>query len=685
MSNANPLLQDHSLPPFSQIKPEHIEPAVDQLLSQARAELGQQLENLGQATWDNLVEPIEQRDDVINKAWSPIGHLNGVQNSDELREAYNSCVVKLSQYSTEMGQHQGLYQAYQNLAVSAEFNQLSQAQQQSIHHALRNFRLAGVALADDKKARFAEIKQALSKLSTQFSNNVMDASQAWYKRLDEVNELQGLPESQIAGAKAQAEAKGVDGYVITLDIPSYLGVMQYAENRKLREELYRAYVSRASQNSFRLDEDQGPWDNSGLIEQTLALRHELALLLGFNHYAELSLATKMAEAPEQVVSFLQQLAEKSRTGAKQDVHELAIFAAAKGLAGELQAWDLAFYSEQLKTEKYAVSQEQLRPYFPAAKVCQGLFAVAKKLFGIDIEQQEADVWHPDVGFYQVSRNGQAAAYFYLDLYAREHKRGGAWMDECRVRRSTEQGLQLPVAYLTCNFTPPLGDKPSLLNHNEVTTLFHEFGHGLHHMLTQVEVAAVSGINGVAWDAVELPSQFLENWCWHKDVIPMISEHFETAEALPDDLLDKLLAAKNFQSAMQMLRQVEFALFDFSLHLNYQVDEPLPVQAVLDQVRQEVAVMVPPSFNQFQDSFSHIFAGGYAAGYYSYKWAEVLSADAFSRFEQEGIFAPAAGQDFLHSILEQGGSREAMALFTEFRGREPNTDALLRHSGIGGSN
>ncbi len=676
---SNPLLDTPQLPPFSAITADQVEPAIESLIADCRSSLEQVLESsmASGVSWENLVAPLEEQDDRLGKAWSPVGHLNAVLNSEALRDAYTSSLSKLTAYSTEVGQNLSLCKAYQSLADSEQFSDLSQAQQTAVEHALRDFRLAGVDLPEEKKVRYSELKQRLSELSTEFSNNVLDATQGWFKHLEEPEALQGLPDSALALAQQAAEQKQLSGYVITLDIPAYLAVMTHADNRQLREEIYTAYCTRAS--------DQGPtagqWDNAPLIDEILALRHELALLLGFDNYAERSLATKMASNCDQVEDFLLQLAQKSQTAAQQDLKELQEFAQQLDNIEQLKAWDQAYYSEKLREQKYAISQEELRPYFPAARVVNGMFDVVANLFDITIEQAHADVWHEDVHFYEVHRDGVAIAQFYLDLYARENKRGGAWMDECRVRRTSAKQLQLPVAYLTCNFTPAVGDKPALLTHNEVVTLFHEFGHGLHHMLTKIDVASVSGINGVAWDAVELPSQFLENWCWEKSVIPMISGHYESGEALPEDLLNNLLAAKNFQSAMQMLRQVEFALFDFRLHRRYDPAHPKPVQQVLDEVRQQVAVMVPPDFNRFQNGFSHIFAGGYAAGYYSYKWAEVLSSDAFSRFEEEGIFNRETGLSFLNEVLEKGGSEAAMALFKGFRGREPSIDALLRHSGI----
>lgn len=676
---SNPLLNNPVLPLFGAITASNVEPAIDSLLAECRQTLTQVVDTaLAQGpNWDNLVVPLEEQDDSLGKAWSPVGHLNAVLNSEELREAYTASLSKLTAYSTEVGQNKALWQAYQSLADSESFASLNTAQKTAVDHALRDFRLAGVDLPESKKQRFSELKQRLSQLSTQFSNNVLDATQGWFKQIDSVDELSGLPDSAIALAKQAAEQRSLNGYVISLDIPAYLAVMTHANSRALREEIYRAYCTRASDSG----PTAGQWDNAPLIDEILKLRHELAQLLGFSNYAERSLATKMADDCDQVEAFLLELAKKSRTAAKKDFDELAAFAKKTDALNDLQAWDQAYYSEKLREQKYAISQEELRPYFPADTVVKGMFDVVARLFGIQIKKVDADVWHEDVGFYEIYQDDTVIARFYLDMFARENKRGGAWMDECRVRRQRSNGLQLPVAYLTCNFTPAVGGKPPLLTHNEVVTLFHEFGHGLHHMLTRVDVAAVSGINGVAWDAVELPSQFLENWCWEKTVIPLISGHYESGEALPESLLNNLLAAKNFQSAMQMLRQVEFALFDFRLHRSYQPDTPVSVQTVLDQVREQVAVVMPPSFNRFQNGFSHIFAGGYAAGYYSYKWAEVLSSDAFSRFEEEGVFNADTGRSFLKEVLQRGGSEDAMTLFKAFRGREPKIDALLKHSAI----
>jgi len=675
---SNPMLEPQLLPAFSQIKPDQIEAAIDQLLADSRETVERILQELSVPSWDSLVAPLEEMNDRLAKAWSPVSHMNSVVNSDELRDAYNACLPKLSQYWTEMGQHQGLYKAFNQLAESDQFAQLSEAQQKVVNNTLRDFRLSGIALNPEEQQRYAELQQKLSELTTKFSENVMDASDDWSKLLTSESDLAGLPPMALAAAKQMAAAKEKEGWLVTLDFPSYLATITYADDRELRKEIYTAFSTRAS--------DQGPgegkWDNTDVISQLLELRLELAQLLGFGNYAEYSLATKMAENTDQVVQFLNDLAEKSLPVAKQDFEQLCEFAKAEFGTEDLQAWDLAYYGEKLKQAKYSISEEQIRPYFPLPKVLEGLFAVTGKLFDIEMrEVDEFDRWHDDARLFEISRNGEVIARFFMDLYAREKKRGGAWMDDCRVRRRLDDGsLQLPVAYLVCNFSSPVGDDPALLNHNEVTTLFHEFGHGLHHMLTQIETADVSGINGVAWDAVELPSQFLENWCYEPEALALISGHYQTGETLPQELLDKMLAARNFQSGMMMVRQLEFSLFDFLLHRDYQPGETV-VQEVLNKVRSQVAVITPPAFNRFQHSFSHIFAGGYSAGYYSYKWAEVLSADAFSRFEEDGIFNTDTGADFRKNILEMGGSREPMELFVAFRGREPQVDALLRHSGI----
>nr|QWL75646.1 oligopeptidase A [Aeromonas hydrophila] len=676
----NPLLTMDSLPPFSQIQPDQVQPAVTQAIADCKQKISDVLAQRDPHTWDSLIAPLEEVNDRLARIWSPVSHLNSVLNSEALRAAHDACLPLLSEFQTYVGQHEGLYQAYRELAESDDFPLLSGAQRKEIQNTLRDFRLSGIGLPAEAQQRYGEIQARLSELASRFSNNVLDATQGWNKLVTDEAELAGLPQSAQAAARQLAELKGKEGWLFTLDIPSYLPVMMYADNRALRAELYEAFTTRAS--------DQGPnagkWDNSAIMTELLALRRELAQLLGFANYAELSLATKMADKPEQVVNFLTDLAAKSLPQGKAELDEIRAFAAEQHGQDELAAWDLAYYAEKLKQHKFSISDEQLRPYFPASKVVKGLFEVVKRVFGMKVrERLGIDTWHPDVRFYDIfDAEDELRGSFYLDLYAREHKQGGAWMDVCLGRRYRQDGsLQRPVAYLTCNFNGPVDGKPALFTHNEVVTLFHEFGHGIHHMLTRIDVAGVAGINGVAWDAVELPSQFLENWCWESEALAFISGHHETGEPLPADLLEKMLTARNFQAAMQMLRQLEFALFDFRLHQEFDPASADQIPALLDEVRSQVAVMTPPAFNRFQHSFSHIFAGGYAAGYYSYKWAEVLSADAFSRFEEEGIFNPATGQSFLKNILEKGGSKEPMELFRAFRGREPQVDALLRHSGI----
>lgn len=675
----NPLLAIEPLPRFDAINIADIVPAVTVALQESRDQIDAMVAGFGEGnavTSASLLQVMGDIDDRLNSLWSPISHLNAVQNSDELREAYNACLPLWSEYSTWVGQHKALFEAYKSLQDSSDFKNLNQAQRKSVDNAVRDFTLSGIDLPDAKQQRFGDIKRRLSELSSQYGENVLDATQGWHKLITDVTELQGVPESNIEAFKAAAQAADQDGYRITLDIPCYLAVMTYCDNQALREELYQAFTTRAS--------DQGPnggqWDNAPLMDEILALRHELAQLLGFAHYADLSLATKMTTSTEQVMTFLNDLADKSYPVAQQELAELRAYCSDTFGVDTLQAWDIGYYSEKLKLDRYDVSQEALRPWFPVDKVLDGLFTIAGRLFGVTFAAADTSLWHSDARYFNVLKNGEQVAGFYLDLYARDNKRGGAWMADCRVRRRTSEGaLQQPVAFLTCNFNGPVGDKPALLTHSEVTTLFHEFGHGLHHMLTTIEEGAVSGINGVPWDAVELPSQFLENWCWEREAIPLMSGHFETGEPLPSDMLDKLLAAKNFHSAMQMVRQLEFSLFDFRIHRDYK--DQLDIHGVLQDVRRQVAVLQPPEFNRFENAFSHIFAGGYAAGYFSYKWAEVLSADAFSKFEEDGIFNADTGRSFLENILQQGGSQEPMTLFTQFRGREPSVEALLRHSGL----
>lgn len=684
MSQAsNVLLNFHDLPPFSDITPEQIKPAVEQAIADARKVVEETVAQQ-RYSWANLVEQIEQGSVRLGKLWSPVSHMNSVVNTPELRAAYESCLPLLSEFSTWIGQHEGLYQAYQQLAQSAEYPTLAAEQQKVIQNALRDFKLSGIGLTTEKKQRYGEIQSRLSELASTFSNNTLDATQAWFKHLSDENLLAGIPEDARLAAAEEAKSRELTGWVFTLEFPSYIAVMTYADSRALREEFYRAYSTRASEQG----PTAGQFDNTAIIEETLALRHELAQLLDFNNAAEESLATKMAESPQQVLDFLSDLAKRAKPQAAKDLAELTVFAQQQYQQAELQAWDVTYYAEKLKQARYAISDEALRPYFPEHKVLDGLFTVLYRLFGMKVtERLGVDVWHKDVRFFDITdKQGQLRGSFYLDLYARAKKRGGAWMDDCQGRQWLADGsLQNPVAYLTCNFNKPVGDKPALFTHDEVVTLFHEFGHGIHHMLTQVNAAAVAGISGVAWDAVELPSQFLENWCWQPEALQLISGHYETGAPLPQDMLDKMLAAKNFQSAMFLVRQLEFALFDFRLHAEYRADNGsgADVQRLLDEIRDTVSVIKPPRFNRFQHSFGHIFAGGYAAGYYSYLWAEVLSSDAFGRFEEEGIFNYDTGQDFLHWILERGGSAEPMELFKGFRGREPSNEALLRHMGIAG--
>ncbi|CUZ74367.1 TPA: oligopeptidase A [Serratia marcescens] len=678
----NPLLTPFSLPPFSAIRPEDIVPAVQSALADCRAAVERVVAQPGPFTWDNLCQPLAESDDRLSRIWSPIGHLNSVKNSPELRAAYEQALPLLSEYGTWVGQHEGLYQAYRSLKEGAAFEALSVPQRKAVDNALRDFELSGIGLSADKQQRYGEIVARLSELGSTYSNNVLDATMGWSKLITDEAELSGLPESALAQAQAMAQAKEQDGWLLTLDMPSYLPVMTYADNRALREEMYRAFATRAS--------DQGPnagkWDNSEVMAETLALRHELAQLLGFDTYADKSLATKMAESPEQVIGFLSDLAKRARPQAEQELAQLRAFAKQHYDVDELEAWDITYYGEKQKQHLFSISDEQLRPYFPEQRVVEGLFEVVKRIYGITAkERKDVETWHPDVRFFDLfAADGELRGSFYLDLYARENKRGGAWMDDCvGSLRKADGTLQKPVAYLTCNFNRPLGDQPALFTHNEVTTLFHEFGHGLHHMLTQIDTAGVSGINGVPWDAVELPSQFMENWCWEPEALAFISGHYQSGEPLPKAMLDKLLAAKNYQAALFILRQLEFGLFDFRMHFEYSPEKGAQILPTLAEVKKMVAVVPSPSWGRFPHAFSHIFAGGYAAGYYSYLWAEVLSADAYSRFEEEGIFNAETGKSFLDNILSRGGSEEPMALFKRFRGREPQLDAMLRHYGIKG--
>ena len=677
MTAANPLLQDFDLPPYSAIRPEHVEPAVAAILADSRGAIAQLLaEQNATPSWNGLVLALDELNARLSRAWSPVSHLNAVCNSAELRAAYEACLPKLSEYWTELGQNRGLFEAYQALANGPSAAGFDVAQKTILEHALRDFRLSGIDLPAAGQQRYGAIQMKLSELTSNFSNQLLDATQAWTKHITDEAALVGLTDSAKAQMAQAAAAKELDGWLISLEFPSYYAVLTYADDRALREELYAAYCTRAS--------DQGPhagqFDNGPLINEILDLRQELAQLLGFANYSELSLAGKMAESTEQVLTFLRDLAVRSKTFAARDLQELQAFAAEQGCS-DLQSWDVGYYSEKLRQQRYSISQEQVRAWFPIDKVLTGLFAIVEQLYGIQIEELSGfDSWHSDVRLFQISENGQAVGRFFFDLYARANKRGGAWMDGARDQRRAANGeLISPVANLVCNFTPAVNGQPALLTHDEVTTLFHEFGHGLHHLLTHVEHAGASGINGVAWDAVELPSQFMENWCWEPQGLALISGHFETGEPLPQDLLEKMLAAKNFQSGLMMVRQIEFSLFDFELHASH--GDGRSVLDVLEAIRAEVSVMRPPAYNRFANGFAHIFAGGYAAGYYSYKWAEVLSADAFSKFEEEGVLNAETGRAFREAILARGGSQEPMLLFVDFRGREPSIDALLRHSGL----
>ena len=677
MTAANPLLQDFDLPPYSLIKPEHVEPAVDQILADSRVAIAELLKTQqANPSWDGLVLALDELNARLGRAWSPVSHLNAVCNNAELRAAYEACLPKLSEYWTEMGQNKPLFEAYDALAKSPASEGFDVAQKTILEHALRDFRLSGIDLPAEQQKRYGEIQMKLSELGSRFSNQLLDATQAWTKHITDESLLSGLTDSAKAQMAQAAQAKELDGWLITLEFPSYYAVMTYADDRALREEVYTAYCTRAS--------DQGPNagqnDNGPVMAELLDLRQELARLLGFAHYSELSLASKMAESTEQVLHFLRDLAVRSKPFAAQDLDELKAFAAEQGV-NDLASWDVGYFSEKLRQQRYSISQEEVRAWFPIDRVLSGLFAIVQKLYGIEInELKDFDSWHPDVRLFEIRENGQHVGRFFFDLYARANKRGGAWMDGARdKRRAADGSLISPVANLVCNFPPAVGGKPALLTHDEVTTLFHEFGHGLHHLLTRVEHAGASGINGVAWDAVELPSQFMENWCWEPEGLALISGHYESGEPLPQALLDKMLAAKNFQSGLMMVRQLEFSLFDFELHATH--GDGRSVLQVLEGIRDEVAVIRPPAFNRFANSFAHIFAGGYAAGYYSYKWAEVLSADAFSKFEEDGVLNPATGRAFREAILARGGSQAPMVLFVDFRGREPSIDALLRHLGL----
>ena len=676
MLQNNPLLDFNGLPKFDQIRAAHVVPAIDYLLAQGR-ECVEKLATSNEApSWQNFAKPLEDMEEKLGRAWSQVGHMNAVVNSPELREAYNASLPKLTDFYSDLGQDERLYTKFRALKNSPEFLKLSSAQQKIIENELRDFRLGGAELPDQEKARFKEIQEALSKVTTKFEENLMDTVNDYAHFVEDISALKGLPEDAIQAAQEAARTDGKTGYKFTLHFPSYMPVLQYCENRELRELLYRAYATRASEFG------KAEWDNTPLISEILKLRLEAAKMLGYKNYAEMSLATKMADSPTDVAKFLDNLAQRAKPFAQKDMQELTDYAKKLGIQ-DMQAWDVAYVSEKLREDKYAFSDQEVKQYFPEAQVLAGLFKVVETIFGVHVKKSSAAVWHPDAAFYEITdKHNQAIGQFYLDLYARNNKRGGAWMDEAISRRKHGNNqVTTPVAYLTCNFSAPVGDKPALFTHDEVITMFHEFGHGLHHMLTQVEDYGVSGIKGVEWDAVELPSQFMENFCWEWDVIRHMTKHVDTGELLPRNLFDKMIAAKNFQAGMQTVRQIEFSLFDMRLHGDFDPNGKLTALDLIEQVRDEVAVVRPPKWNRFPHGFTHIFAGGYAAGYYSYKWAEVLSADAYSMFEENGVLCAETGQRFWHEILAKGGSRPALESFVAFRGRAPDIEALLRHNGM----
>ena len=672
----NPLLAFDGLPPFDRIRPEHVEPAIDAVLADARASLARLLEQSDGYTWDNLVAPLDAQLDRLARVWAPVRHLHAVASGEAIRAAYNACLPRLSRFHTELGQNRALFAAYQRLAEQATSDPV---RRKAIDDALRDFRLSGVDLDDAGRARFAAIETELAEYQSRFEENVLDATHGWTRPVLRDDELSGLGPEARGMARAAAQRAGRDGWLLTLQFPVYHAVMTSADDRALRREMYEAWTTRAS--------DRGPnagrWDNGSTMERIVTLRQEKARLLGYDHYAELALATRMVHRPEQVLGFLNDLAGRALPAARAEVEELKSFAAERLGLDALESWDVAYAAEKLKQARFSISEQMLKPYFPAPRVIDGLFRVVERLYGLRVEPvPDVQVWHSDVTYYRVlDTAGEARGGFYLDLYARPDKRGGAWMDECITRMPRGNDIQLPVAFLTCNLSPPLEGRPALFTHDEVLTLFHEFGHGLHHMLTRVDVPSLAGINGVEWDAVELPSQLMENWCWERESLDLISGHVDTGEPLPDDLLARLRESRRFHAALGMLRQIEFSLFDFRLHMEMQEPGIREIQSLLDEVRDSVTLIPPPSFNRFAHGFTHIFAGGYAAGYYSYKWAEVLSADAFGAFEQAGVLDRSTGEAFLHEVLERGGSRAAIESFRAFRGRDPDPAALLRQAGL----
>jgi oligopeptidase A len=681
MTTTNPLLDFSGLPRFDTVRPEHVTPAITELLAENRALLAR-LET-APATWAEFAAPFFDGSERLSRAWGVVGHLHAVMDVPEWREAYNANLPEVTRFFAELGQNQHLFAQFKALKAAPGYAQLSAAQQRIVEHEIRDFRLSGAELPEADKPRFQAIQEELASLQAKFSENLLDATNAFAEFVSGEAELAGIPADVVEAARAAAEKDGKKGWKFTLHMPSYLPVMQYAESRRLREALYRAYATRAAE--FHDLGGKPEWDNMPLIRRILELRAEEAKHLGYANFAEVSLVPKMAESPAEVLAFLRELAVKSKPSALRDMAELRAFAVSQGLTS-LEPWDIGWASEKLKQERYSFSDEEVRRYFPEHKVLEGLFRVIETLFGVRIKPDTAPTWHEDVRFFRIEdAAGALVGQFYLDLYARETKRGGAWMDDAVTRRKTDAGIQTPVAYLNCNFSRPVGNKPALFTHDEVITLFHETGHGLHHLLTRVDELGVSGINGVEWDAVELPSQFMENFCWEWEVLSGMTAHVDTGAPLPRALFDRMLAAKNFQGGMQIVRQLEFSLFDLLLHSDFEPAGQKSVLDLIEEVRQEVAVIFPPPWHRFPNSFSHIFAGGYAAGYYSYKWAEVLSADAFAAFEEErangSVLNPATGARFRDEILAVGGSRPALESFKAFRGRAPSVDALLRHSGM----
>jgi len=672
----NPLLDFSGLPRFSEIRPEHVAPAIERLLVEGPAAVAQVTAPKVPDDWDAFITPLEDANERLSRAWGQVAHLHAVLDSPALREAYNASLPRITQYWTELGHNERLFDKYRRLRASTAYSALPPARRKQVDDALRDFRLGGAELPPAEKARFAAIQDDLAQLGAKFSENLLDATNAFSLLIEDRARLSGLHDDALEAAREAADKDGRKGWKFTLHAPSYLPVMQYADDRALREAMYRASVTRASEFG------KPDWDNTPLIAHILKLRKEEARLLGYANFAEVSLVPKMAHSPAQVLGFLQDLALRARPFAEHDVAELREFARRELGIGSLEAWDVAYAAEKLRARRYDFSDNEVKRFFPEDAVLAGLFGLVENLYGVRIARAAAPTWHPDVRFFEMRDAGGAlVGQFYLDLYARETKRGGAWMDDAITRRRRDGHLQTPVAYLNCNFSGPIGERPALFTHDDVITLFHEFGHGLHHLLTRVDDLRIAGLGGVEWDAVELPSQFMENFCWEWGVLSRMTRNVDTGAALPRALFDRMLAAKNFHAGLMMLRQIEFALFDMRLHAEFDPDADASVQRLLDEVRERVAVLVPPAYNRFPNSFLHIFGGGYAAGYYSYKWAEVLSADAYSLFEENGVLDPATGARFRDEILAVGGSRSAAESFRAFRGREPRVDALLRHNGM----